>query len=520
MEHSIFTNAKIYTVDDRFSIQEAVVVKDGKIAFTGKHADAISRFRGKIIDCGGKFLYPGFHDPHCHFIDLGRAYFSAWLYETESFEAMLDKVKAFAEKTEHSWIIGRGWDQNLWPGKKIPSLHILDELFPDKPVLLIRVDSHAALVNSKTIEIGKLKGSAYATNGMMEMMDGEPTGLLMDKAFYSLLPYAKEQGTLLEKIILKSQEQCLSLGLTSLGDAWVQQDDFHWFHSLIEKDKLKLRLYCMALPSKENKEYFVSNGSYLSEKLICRSFKYFADGALGSRGAALLEPYSDMPFTKGLLLESDDYWHEEAEWCMEKGFQMITHCIGDAANRRVLDVYASKLKEKNDKRWRIEHAQVVHPDDMHKFADYRIIPCVQSTHGTSDQKWAIDRLGADRIMHAYRLKDFIDLLGVLPNGSDFPIEYPNPLYGFYASISRQNLDGYPEGGFQPSQKLSREEALKGMTIYAAYAQFEEGVKGSIAYGRYADFTLLDTDLMNCEVSDIPKAKVLKTIIGGEVVYSV
>ena len=515
-------NAKIYTLDDAFSIAEAMAIKDGKIIEVGPNNELKNRYNAKEeIDARLRPIYPGFIDAHCHFLWYGNTFFEVDLVGTKSWQEVIDRTIAFSEKTEDLWITGRGWDQNDWESKSFPTKEQLDQLFPERAVLLKRIDGHAAIANQKALELANINPKSEIDGGIFEKKEGELTGILIDNAVDSVSKVVPELSKAqMQRALLKAQQMCFEKGLTTVDDAMLENEMVHAIDELQKSGDLKMKVYGMLMPTEENKAEFLKSGPYLTERLSIRSFKYFADGALGSRGARLLHPYHDDPHNKGLFLNDSNYFLEEAEALYEAGFQMNTHCIGDAANRMILDIYAQVLKSTNDKRWRIEHAQIVEPSDLEKFKKYTIIPSVQPTHATSDMYWVNDRLGEKRAKTAYAYKELLEQIGLLALGTDFPIEDIDPLKTFYAAVVRKDDKGYPQEGFQTENSLSRKEALKGMTIWAALSNFEENQKGSLEIGKDADFIILDKDIMQVKESDILSTKVLSTYVNGELVFEV
>lgn len=516
----LFTNAHIYTVDDVFSVADAMVVEGGCIVEIGAGSVLSRKYSADtVIDLGGKFVYPGFIDSHCHFLHYGLGLQEVNLTGTSSVEEILTRLKESGSKRKGLWIIGRGWDQNDWENKMYPNREMLDSVFPDIPVYLTRIDGHAAWVNTAALNMAGITRQTRVKGGLIVLENGVPSGVLVDNAMNlvsRLIP--PPDLTAKREALLEAQANCFSVGLTMVCDAGLGYQEVVLIDSLQKKGELLMRIYAMLEPTNENFRNFITRGIYRTDRLSVRSIKLFADGALGSRGALLLEPYTDDPLTKGLQIESTAYYRNICKKAWQYGYQVNTHCIGDAANRMILDVYGEILKGKNDLRWRIEHAQVVHPSDFEKFAKYNIVPSVQTTHAVSDMSWAVDRLGTERIRHAYAYKMLLQQNGWLANGSDFPVEQINPLLGFYTAAARRSISGVPSGGFQPENALSREEALRAMTIWAARAAFEETNRGSLESGKWADFVVLDTDLMTAPLETIPEAKVFSTWIGGIPVY--
>jgi predicted amidohydrolase YtcJ len=516
---TIYLNGKVYTVDSMFSVVEAFAVKDGKIVATGTSADMKKYEAGEIVDLEGKFVYPGFNDAHCHFYGYGVDLKKTWLIGTTSFQSILDTLVKYKDRRFMGWVFGRGWDQNDWEDKSWPDRTQLDSLFPDVPVFLMRIDGHAALVNGKALALAGITSATRVIGGEVFLKNGEPTGLLIDNAVDLVKSRIPEPGIpQLEEALDQAQKNCFAVGLTSITDAGLDVKTILLIDSLQKAGKLKMRINAMASYTPGNFDYYKKAGKYKSDRLQVRSFKLYADGALGSRGAGLIHDYSDLPGHKGFLLTTIDSLKDAARRVSEIGFQLNTHCIGDSANHVLLQIYSDVLEIKNDKRWRIEHAQVLAPDDFKIFGDYSIIPSVQPTHATSDMYWAGDRLGSDRIKYAYAYKQLLEQNGMIAGGSDFPVEDINPLYGFYAAVARKDKQQYPEGGFNPENAITREQALRAMTIWAAYAAFEEGEKGSLEKGKMADFVVLDRDIMTEPDSVLFGISTRMTVVGGEVVF--
>ncbi|MGN6297652.1 MAG: amidohydrolase [Ginsengibacter sp.] len=513
-------NATVYTVDKNFSQAEAIAIDNGKIIATGITQKLEEQFDAKEkINAKGKFVYPGFIDAHSHFFGYGLGLQEADMVGTSSWEDILERLKTFSKTHKEGWITGRGWDQNDWPVKEFPTNEKLNQLFPGRPVILSRIDGHAAIANNKALELAGVKPGQKLEGGEVEMKDGKLTGILIDNA--TSLVYSKVAGpgkSQLEKALQAAQKNCFAAGLTTVADCGLDYKSALFVDSLQKNNKLKMRMYIMLSDAQPNFDFLFKNGKIKTERLHVCSFKFFADGALGSRGACLLQPYSDKPGWNGFLLKPEEHFDSMAKLIADHGFQMCTHAIGDSANRMILKIYAKYLKGKNDRRWRIEHAQVVNKNDFHYFGDYNIVPSVQPTHATSDMYWAGERLGKERLKYAYANEELKNENGWIPLGTDFPVEDISPIKTFYAAVFRQDAKGWPAGGFQMENALSREEAIRGMTIWAAKAGFEEQEKGSLEKGKFADFVLLDTDLMKADEKEILSAKVLMTFVNGEKVF--
>ncbi len=522
----LIKNALVYTVDNNFSTADAFVVSAGKIVAVGKADSLEQKYNAhEVIDAGGKPVYPGFIDAHSHFYAYGLGLQEVELSKTGSWQEAVDSVNTFARRNPEGWIIGRGWDQNKWKIKNFPNKAKLDSLFPVRPVILTRIDGHALIANQAALNLAGIKpGQKVADNGgTVETVNGKLTGILTDKAqdlVKRKIPPPTD--TLTQSALLDAQKNCFAAGLTTVEDCGLPYTMVNTIAQLQHKGLLKMRMYVMLSDDPENFDYLFKRGVYKTPGLDVRSFKMYADGALGSRGACLLQPYADNKKDnknwRGYLLSSQKHFEDVAKKVAAKGFQLCTHAIGDSADRVMLKIYASVLKGKNDRRWRIEHAQVLSPDDIKYFGDYNIIPSVQPTHATSDMRWAIDRLGKKRLKTSYAYKQLLEQNGWIPLGTDFPVENISPMYTFYAAVVRKDLKGYPADGFQMENALTREQAMRGITIWAAKANFEEKEKGSIEPGKYADFVILDQDIMKIDGSALPNVKVLKTYVNGEKVY--
>lgn len=517
----IVYNAKVYTVDSAFSIVSSFAVKDGKILATGTDDAIASQYDAtERLDMHGNVVYPGFNDGHSHFLAYGAGLIRwANLVGTHSFDEVLALVKTHHEKYKSYWILGRGWDQNDWKNNDYPDNTILNKLYPDNPVVLTRIDGHAVLANAKALELAGITASTKIDGGDIVLKNGKPTGILIDNAaerVQAKIPELnKEDKT---KALMEAQQNCFADGLTTVTDAGLDKADILLMDSLQKAGKLKMRIYAMISPTQKNFDYFFSKKPLHNSMLTVSAVKLYIDGALGSRGALLLKPYSDMPGHYGLRLHPLNYYDSICAMAYKAGFQVNTHAIGDSGNRIMLHTYARFLKGKNDRRWRIEHAQIIDPHDFHYFGDYSIIPSIQSTHCTSDMYWAGKRLGSKRVKSAYAYKQLLDENGWEVNGTDFPIEDISPLKTFYAAVSRKDLNGWPPGGFQPENAISRKEALYSITLWPAKGSFDEKMKGSLEPGKVADFVVLDQDIMNCPELEIPNVKILSTYVSGKKVY--
>lgn len=516
----IIYNAKIYTVNEKFDIAEAMAIKDGKILAVGNSAEIRKQFSGKEeIDAAGKAIYPGFIDAHAHFYGYGQSLQSIDLRGTKSWEEVINRLNEFAKTHPDGWLTGRGWDQNDWEDKQFPSKEKLDALFPNREVILTRVDGHAAIANQSALNAAGITKSFTLTGGDIVEKDGKLTGLLVDNAVdlvASKIPSPNEDQA--KKILLDAQQNCFAVGLTTIDDCGLDFNAVDLIEKMQKDNSLKMRLYVMLSDAEKNFDYLIKRGAIKTDRLNVRSFKVYSDGALGSRGACLLHPYSDMPDKSGFLLSDIKHFEEVAKKIYANNFQMCTHAIGDSANRSILKIYNAVLGEKNDKRWRIEHAQIVAPEDFKLFGKSSVVPSVQPTHATSDMYWAKDRLGETRIKGAYAYKQLLDQNGWIPLGTDFPVEEINPMFTFFAATARKDSKDFPKDGFQMENALTAEEALRGMTIWAAKANFEEKEKGSLEVGKFADFVMMENDIMKGNAQQILTNKVLKTYLNGEKVY--
>ena len=512
-------NAVVYTVDDNGNKRSAFAVNNGKFIAVGGDEIMENYSAKSVVDAKGLPVYPGFIDSHCHYLSLGLKQSEIDLVGTNSLDEVLAKVKEYSEKEEKKFIIGRGWDQNDWENKSLPTKEKLDVLFPEIPVILTRVDGHAMLVNQKVLDLAGITLNTKVDGGEVVINNNKITGVLIDSAM-SFVKKIIPKKTIEDKTeaLVNAQEISFSKGLTTVSDAGLDKEDILLIDSLQSKGILQIKVYAMISNKKESLDYFLKRGIIKTDFLNVRSVKVYADGALGSRGAALKKSYSDRRGHKGAFLTPIDSIESLAYKLAQTGFQMNTHAIGDASISYVLNAYKKALVFLDDPRWRIEHVQIIDTSDISLF-NKKIIPSVQPTHATSDMYWVEDRIGPSRMVGAYAYKDLLKEAGIIALGTDFPVENVSPILTFYAAVTRKDLNGYPENGFNFKNALSREEALRGMTIWGAKANFEEKEKGSIEVGKKADFIILDRDIMDETDERIIATKVVATIVDGNIVYS-
>lgn len=516
----IIVNARIYTVDSLFTVAEAMAIRDGKIVAVGKRAEIESKYKADSVeDMGGRTIIPGLHDAHAHFVQYALGLREANLVGAKSWEETLDRVQRFFADRTTGWVIGRGWDQNDWDRKEFPDNEALNELFPARPVLLVRIDGHAALANQAALELAGVHPGDTLTGGTFVTKNGRLTGLLIDNAVDRISRFIPEVTAAEYEMALQQAEQnCLAAGLTSITDCGLHHSHVNKIKSLQDNKKLSIRLNVMLSDDPENYRYAEEHGKTLTDRLSVQSIKVYGDGALGSRGACLMQPYHDQPGHYGFLLSRPAHFDSVARWALKHNWQLCTHAIGDSGNRVILNTYGRYLPNGNDLRWRIEHAQVVNANDRDLFGRLHVIPSVQPTHATSDMYWAEKRLGAERIHDAYAYQPLLEQNGWMPLGTDFPVEDISPIKTFYSAVARKDATGWPANGFLPEYALSREQALRGMTIWAAKAGFEERSNGSLEKGKCADFVVLDKDLMQIPESALLEVQVIATYLDGKPAY--
>ena len=512
---SIIINANIYTVNTNFDKAEAFAIKEGKIIAIGSSLEIQAKYTPTYInDAKGKTIIPGFIDAHCHFYGLGMQQQKVDLSGTKSFDEVVQRIVDFQKEKNVPYITGRGWDQNDWEEKEFPTKDKLDELFPTTPISVRRIDGHALLANQAAIDLANVTVDSPEDGGFIIKKNGQLTGVFIDRPMgliSSKIPKASTKE--IAQGLIDAEKICFDLGLTTVDDAGLSKKVIEIIDSLQQAGELKIRIYAMVSASDANIDYFTKNGILKTDRLNVRSFKVYSDGALGSRGAAMKHAYSDKHNHFGALVTPLEDLKRYAKKIALSDFQMNTHAIGDSANYVMLKTYKEVLKDKKDRRWRIEHAQIIDKLDFKYFNN--ILPSVQPTHATSDMYWAEDRIGSERIKGAYAFKDLLNTFGKIALGTDFPVEKVSPFLTFYAAVARKDLNNYPENGFQMENALTREETLKGMTIWAAYSNFEENEKGSIEVGKMADFIILNKDIMTVEADKIPYLQVEETYVGGE-----
>lgn len=513
----IIHNAQIHSLDKNNTVYQAMAVKDGKIIELGPEREILNKYSAKReIDAMGKMVIPGFHDSHCHVLGYVEDSFFADLRWLKSRKSTLEKAKN--QSPLNGWIIGRGWDESLWEDQSLPSLKELDEWFPNQPLLLTRIDGHGALINSKTFELLDSTDFDKILPGQLVYENGQFTGFIMDNALDLIVKKSpKVSNAQLKERYKEFQESLFELGITSINEAGLYPDQIELYKEMEEEGTLQLDVFGMIFGDQKGLDYAQKNGKYKSELLNISSFKLISDGSLGSRGACLLEHYSDMPTYGQIVLDSN--FKKVLQFAFLNDFQVNTHCIGDSANRYVLNAYGEQLKELNDRRWKIEHAQVMSPEDFELFAKYSVIPSVQPNHAMDDMRWAEERLGNKRMTEgAYNYRKLYNKSGMIVIGTDFPVTEINPLYNFFCAVFRQNKELEPKEGFLAENGLTRLVTLKGMTQWGALGNFEEGKKGTLEEGKNADLIILSTDLLKASKEQVLKSYIEYTIKKGKVVY--
>lgn len=525
----ILVNTRIYTVDDSHPFVDAMAVRGGRVAFVGSTREAML-LRGpstQVLDLAGRTVIPGMVDAHAHLFELGTFLRDVDLTDTRSFDAIVARVADRVKNLPSGrWLIGRGWDQNKWGDTRFPTHDALSHATPNNPVLLERIDGHALLVNSAAMKAAGITAATRDPAGgrIERTASGEPTGVFVDNAMALVQrvvpPLSHDE---MRSATLAAIAESNRWGLVALHDPGEPRDVLDVFEELAKESKFSLRVYAMISDDSAAIEHYFQRGpqsALYDDHLWIRAIKLYADGALGSRGAALLDPYADDPKNNGLLKSTPEHLRDVSIRALQHGFQVATHAIGDRGNRVALDAYQAALEKVPtvDHRFRIEHVQVLDHADIPRFAQLGVIPSMQAVHQTSDMYWAATRLGPSHILGAYAWRSLLETGVIIPNGSDFPVERVNPLYSFHAAVSRQDEHDWPPGGWYPEQRMTRDEALKSMTIWPAYAAFQEQLMGSLTPGKLADFDVLDRDIMVVPASEILGTQVLATYIGGRAVY--
>ena len=515
----IVHNAKIYSADELNTRYSSFAVKEGKFVYVGGDEILSNYSSANIINAQDLPVYPGFIDSHAHFYDLGFYLNQVDLKNTQSLEEVIDRVTEFDAENNSNFIIGRGWDQNDWNNKTFPTNTLLNEKFPDKPVVLRRIDGHAYLVNDSALKLAGINNSTKVDGGEIVKIGNRLTGVLIDNSMRlvdKIIPEPSKEESI--QALLSAQDLAFQYGLTTISDAGLTKKQIDLIDELQKDGALKIRIYAMIENDPSSLEHYLELGPYKTDRLNVRSVKVYVDGALGSRGALLIDDYSDRKGYKGIIRTPIDSVNNLAFRLAGTKFQMNTHAIGDKANRIVLNAYRDALFDFRDPRWRIEHAQVIAKEDFDLF-NTKIIPSVQPTHATSDMYWLNERIGPIRAKYAYAYKELLDKSQIIAFGTDFPVEDISPIMTFYSAVARKDINGYPDEGFQIENSISRGDALIAMTRHGAYANFEEDEKGSIEVGKFADFIILDNDLITSTENRIPLTNIVATFINGEIVFN-
>lgn len=514
----IVHNAKIHSGNRYDHVFEAMAIKDGIIIELGPEREILNKYRGNALDAAGRNIYPSFTDAHGHIFWLAEKKLTCDLTGSRSMNEVINRLEKYQAQNNRKVIIGRGWDQSLWNNKELPNNEQLSRVFPDVPVILYRVDEHAVLANQVALNKAGINTETSVSGGqILKNSEGSLTGVLLDHAIdllKNILPKTNKED--LKKAIAALQEELLEFGISDVHEAGITLEQFRLLQEMEQEGKLKISIYAMLFPGKEEIDFAMNEGVYESKNLLVRSFKVIGDGALGSRGACLLHPYHDAPNTHGFMLIKMDSIRKIAEIALETGFQLNVHCIGDSTNRQVLKMMAEITKNKPDHRWRIEHAQIVNPNDLQFFNNTGIIPSVQPTHAVTDMRFAQERLGKEREKHAYIYKTLLDVAKILAIGTDFPVEHFDPFLTFQAAVKRKNAEHLPKEGYQMHEAISNLDCLKGMTIWAALSSFQERKKGSLEPQKLANFIILNQALD--EKTDYTKNYVISTFIEGKELY--
>jgi predicted amidohydrolase YtcJ len=518
----ILYNGQVLTLDDSLTSATCIVVKDGKILAIGNDEirDKFTCVSTQLIDLKQSFVYPGFIDAHCHFYGYSKTLMNCDLTDTKSWQEVIERLEVFAKKNPDSWLIGRGWDQNDWDNKSFPFNEALNKLFPNRGVFLQRIDGHAAICNQYALDLAKFNIDTKIMGGELIQSNNKLTGVILDNAVDSIrffIPNSPQKQLI--NALKEAETHCYKTGLTTLADAGLDIETALFLDSLYQQKELSIYQYIMLNPTPNGLKFAQEKGILENEHLKISSFKLYADGALGSRGAKLKKSYCDQDQHTGLLLNSPEYFNQWCSWILPTGYQVNTHCIGDSANRLLLEIYGKHLKGKNDERWRIEHAQVIDPKDFELFNKFSIIPSVQPTHATSDGPWMEHRLCSHRLRGAYAYQTLLKQNGYIPLGTDFPVEGIAPLNTYFSAVFRANINDPKQTVYLKDESLSPLEALYGITLWAAKACRLEHKKGSLSKGKDADIVILDKDLLKTSQAEFKNIKVKMTISAGQIKHN-
>ncbi|MES2800134.1 MAG: amidohydrolase [Bacteroidota bacterium] len=515
----VIHNANIHTMDEDDHVYQAIAINNGKIIEIGAERQILNKFSAEeTIDAKGKDVYPGLTDAHVHLLSAAKQKLQVDLNGSKSFDEVLVRLERYQSKNKKNFIIGRGWDQSLWVTQDFPTNERLNQLFPTIPVCLIRVDGHALLANDAMLKLAGLNESSVIEGGIIQKQKGKCTGFVTDNAMnpiYDKFPPTNERELI--QALLEIEIELLQYGITGVHEAGIEYEDIALFKKLIDKHNFKISTYAMLMPSEKNINFAKKNGIYFYKNLTIRSFKLIADGALGSRGAYLKHAYSDEENHYGVLTATKDKMEQVASVCLATNYQMNTHAIGDSANKILLQLYERAFKKNPDHRWRIEHAQVIDPTDFVLFQKYQVIPSVQPSHATSDQRWAEQRLGKQRMKGAYAYQTLLNNTGIIAIGTDYPIEPIDPFNSLYAATQRRNQSNQPMGGFYVNEAISLDDFMRGMTIWAALASFKEYETGTLEVGKEATIVIFNEPVQNN--SSYKANFAYTTIIKGRKVFS-
>jgi hypothetical protein len=515
----VIYNAKIHLMDGKGTIVQAMAIRDGKIIEYGPDRQILNKYSyAESVDAQNKDVYPGLVDAHVHLFSYAEQKLSVGLVGCRSFKEVIQRIHKYQKREKRKIIVGRGWDQSLWGSNELPDNSLLNIEFPKTPVCIYRIDGHSALVNQAFIDLISPFNPAMK-GGKVLYTDGKPNGLFIDAALTIIEPFIpKYSENKIRKELLGIQQELFQYGVTGVHEAGIDFNELQILKEMVSSNEMKLNIYAMLNPSKRNRKFATENGPYKNKNLSVRSFKAYVDGALGSRGALLKKPYEDMPEYNGLCLMNSDELKELGAFCLNNGYQLNSHGIGDSAISIILDMCKDIFAKNPDHRFRVEHAQIVDPKDFKKFSDYAVFSSVQPTHATTDQRWVESKIGSQRMKGAYAYKTLKESTGMIALGTDFPVEYTNPFYTIHAAVHRKNHKGEPKEGFLKDEALTMEETLQGMTIWAAYSAFEEKSSGSIEVGKKATFFILDKPLnLSSEFMDNFS---WMTFIDGKLVYSI